>query len=278
MKLIQLLKLTALLLITTTRCFALPDIPSFSDCEDIIYNSGFQDDSDPSNGVGGAYPGSFTRMIFAEGQNRNYYISIPPNYDPLVATPLLFTWHGAGGAGTAPSFAISHRDFWKPTGDTNNFIVVAQESTGATGGWVPGTDFPILSEILDDMYSHYNIEKTRVYGHGFSAGAHVMHGLMLFNAQDFAAYVISAGVLEAYAGTSAPINASRKIPVFVSIGNTDTFGSNLNSLSHSNHIIFNNAGWIDNENYWLDEFIGGHEIDPLVRSKSWEKICIFSNL
>ncbi|HFC30642.1 MAG TPA: hypothetical protein ENJ44_06330, partial [Oceanospirillales bacterium] len=197
---------------------ALPDIPSFMDCADIIYNSGFQNDSQASNGSGGSYPGSFSRTIFSQGQNRTFYISIPPNYNPQIATPMMIAWHGAGGAGTAPAAAQSMRNYWKPTADANNFIVIAQAATGSSGGWVPNTDFPILSDILNDMENRYNIEKTRIYGHGFSAGGHVMHTLMLYNANEFAAYAVSAGVLEAHAGTSAPANAARIIPVYVSIG------------------------------------------------------------
>ncbi|VAW41716.1 hypothetical protein MNBD_GAMMA01-687 [hydrothermal vent metagenome] len=267
-----------LLIILTGQCFALPDIPSLMDCEDIIFNAGFQDDSQPSNGTGGSYSGSFTRTVFAAGQNRNYYISIPPNYDPTIATPLLFSWHGAGGAGTAPAYALAHRDFWKPIADNNNFIVVAQESTGASGGWVPATDFAIHAIIMQDMYDNYNIERTRIYGHGFSAGGHVLHGLMLNTSQDYAAYIISAGVLEAYAGINAPANAARIIPLYVSIGNNDIFGPNLNNLTHTNHTIFNNAGWIDDTTYWLDEFNGGHQIDAQLPQKSWAKLCTVSKL
>jgi poly(3-hydroxybutyrate) depolymerase len=266
------------LLFVVSQLQALPDIASFIDCADVIFNSGFHDDSQASNGVGGVFPGAFTRSVFSQGQNRNYYISIPPDYDPAIASPLLLTWHGAGGAGTAPSFAIAHRDFWQPTGDFNNFIVVAQESTGATGGWVPATDFLILVDILDDMYNSYNIEQTRIYGHGFSSGGHAMHALMLQNAANYAAYIISAGVLEAFAGLNAPANASRIIPLYVSIGTNDTAGPNLNMLTHSDHIVFNNAGWVDDRTYWLDEFIGGHVIDAQVRIKSWAKICTFSKL
>lgn len=266
------------IILQSGQALSLPDIPSFMDCEDIIFNSGFQNDSQPSNGTGGDFPGSFTRSVFAEGQNRNYYISIPPNYNSEKATPLLFTWHGAGGAGTAPAYAMAHRTFWKTTGDIHNFIVVAQESTGQNGGWVPSTDFLILSVILQDMYDNYNIETSRIYGHGFSSGGHVLHGLMLQNSEDYAGYAISAGVLEAYAGTMAPSNAARIIPLYVSIGTNDTTGPDLNNLTHLDHIIFNNAGWEDNKTYWIDEFSGGHEIDAEVREKSWNQLCIFSNI
>ncbi len=262
------------LVLSANRATALPDIASFNDCADIIFHSGFGNDSQPSNGIGGNFPGSFTRTVFSQGQNRNYYVSIPPNYDPLVATPLMIAWHGAGGAGSAPAAAQSMRDYWKPTADANNFIVVAQAATGNSGGWVPSTDFPILSDILADMEADYNIEKTRIYGHGFSAGGHVMHTLMLYNANEFAAYAVSAGVLEAHAGTSAPANAARQIPVYVSVGASDSLLSYVNS----NHILFNNAGWIDDKTYWLDVFTGGHTIKPQLASQSWQKLCTFSKL
>ena len=256
------------------QCLALPDIPSFMDCEDIIFNAGFQDDSEPSNGNGGT-TGNHTRIVFSNGQNRSYYIYVPNNYNPAKALPLMILWHGAGGAGTAPTQAQNMRSFWQATAELNNIIIMAQESTGASGGWVPGTDFPILSDILDDLYIDYNIEKTRIYGHGFSAGGHVMHSLMLFNSLEFAAYTVSAGVLEAHAGLSAPANANRIIPVFVSIGLGD---SGLIGFVQSNHSVFNNAGWVDNETYWLDEFNGGHQIDAQLPAKSWDKLCLFSKL
>jgi hypothetical protein len=86
---------------------------------------------------------------------------------------------------------------------------------------------------------------------------------------------VSAGVLEAHAGLSAPSNAERKIPVSVSIGLSDI---NLLPFVQSNHTVFNNAGWQDNETYWLDEFNGGHQIDVDVKQKSWDKLCTFSKL
>ena len=161
--------------------FGLPDIASFNDCPDIVFNSGFQNDSESSNGTGGMYPGSFTRQVFSNGANRTYFISIPPDYNPKQPSPLVFTWHGAAGAGTALANSEATRNFWKSYADANNFIIIAQVGTGATGG---GFTFPndinYLFAILDDMFAHYNIEKKRIYGHGFSSGGHLMNTLMLF--------------------------------------------------------------------------------------------------
>ena len=245
---------------------------------DVLFKANFQTISQPSGGKRGAYPGAFNRHVTYNGKTYLYYISIPPSYNPNNSMPLLFTWHGAAGAGTAPSNAKAMRDFWRPTGDANDFIVVAQAATGELGGgWVPDRDVAILNLILENMYRYYNIEKTRIYAHGFSAGGHIMHALMLFNSQEFAAYAVSAGVLEAFAGTSAPFNATRKIPVYISVGAFDTSGPNLRNLSRSNHQIFINAGWVDNQNLWINEFNGGHQIDTQLPQKAWNKIGNFTN-
>ena len=258
------------------HCFALPDISSFNDCPDILFNSGFGNDTQASNGSGGLYPGSFTRTVFSNGANRTYYISIPPDYNPNTALPLLFSWHGAAGAGTAPINAEATRNFWKPYADANNFIIVAQTGTGATGG---GFTFPndiyYLYDILDDMYADYNIEQKRVYGHGFSSGGHLMHTLMLFYNQGYAAYSISAGTFAdaVFEDPNVPAN-SELVPVFISVGQTDPMLPTI----QDERIKFIDAGWVENQNYWLDVFNGGHQLDINVRSKSWDKLCTFSKL
>ena len=254
---------------------ALPDIPSFLDCPDIVFNSGFQDDSQPSNGVGGEFPGSFTRSVFSNGELRTYYVSIPPLYNPDTPLPLLFSWHGAAGVGTAQTNAELTRDFWKPTGDANNFIVLTQAGTGSNGG---GFTFPndiiLLADILADLYASYNIELKRVYGHGFSSGGHLMHTLMLFyNKGRFPAYAISAGTFAdaVFEDPEVPAN-SLVVPVYVSIGDKDPL---LNTVL-SEQTKFLDAGWVENHTYWLDIFDGGHQLDLNMPQNSWNQLCTFS--
>ena len=241
---------------------------------DVLFKTNFHKSSNPSNGNRGPYPGAFNRTVVYNGSIHTYYVAIPSNYHPRVTSPLVISWHGAAGAGTSSINAKATRYFWQSTANANGFIIVAQTSTGQTGGgWVPGVDIPILFEIMKDMDRYYNIDRNRIYGHGFSAGGHLMHGIMLTNSETFAAYAISAGVLEAFAGLDAPFTASRKIPLFVSIGNQDTSGPNLLNLSRQNHTIFNNADWIDGVNYWIDEFNGGHQLDFNLPQKAWDKFC-----
>jgi len=256
---------------------SLPDIPSFNDCEDIVFNAGFQNESQPSNGVGGEYPGAFTRSVFSNGQKRTYYVSIPPQYNPNQALPLLFSWHGAAGPGTAQSNAEQTRNFWKPTADANNFIVLSQAGTGVNGG---GFTFPndiiLLADILADVYAHYNIELKRVYGHGFSSGGHLMHTLMLFyNNQRFPGYAVSAGTFAdaVFEDPNVPAN-SEIVPVFVSVGDSDPL---LNTIM-TERSKFLDAGWVENETYWLDVFEGGHELDSSMPQNSWNQLCTLSNM
>ena len=270
-------KLKLLCFIAIGYCFqsnALPDIPSLMDCEDIIFFSGFQNDSEPSNGSGGSYPGAFARTIFSHGSNRTYYVSIPPDYQPNKAFPLLFSWHGAAGAGTAQANAQATRDFWKPFADQNHLIIVAQAGTGSTGGgFTFPNDIALLYDILDDMFAHYNIELKRVYGHGFSSGGHLMHTLMLFYNQGYPAYSVSAGTFAdaVFEDPNVPAN-SDVLPVFVSVGQSDP----LKPTIEQERIKFLNAGWIEGETYWLDVFNGGHQLDTNLPQKMWDKLCTFS--
>lgn len=262
-----------ILLIFILLCIAQPSISQ--NCNpDLVFKANFQQSSNPSNGNRGPYPGAFNRTVVYNGTIHTYYVAIPNNYHPRVASPMVISWHGAAGAGTSAVNAKATRDFWQFAANANGFIIVAQTSTGqSAGGWVPRVDIPILFEIMKDMDRYYNIDRNRIYGHGFSAGGHLMHGIMLTYSEIFAAYAISAGVLETFAGLDAPNNATRKIPLFVSIGTQDTTGPNLLNLSRQNHSVFNNAGWIDGVNYWIDEFNAGHQLDINLPQKAWDKLC-----
>lgn len=253
--------------------YALPDIPSFNDCPDIIYNSGFQKDSKPSNGSGGL-AGYQTHTVFSQSANRTFYTYVPNDYNPQKAYPLLFAWHGSAGAGSAQFNARATRNFWQPSAEHHKFIVVAQAGTGSSGGWKPSVDLLIFADILHRVKALYNIENTRIYGEGFSAGGHLLHYYMLNNSLDYAAYIVRAGTLQSGAGISALSQSERRIPVYISIGSTDPY---LPAIEVEEPYYFL-AGWENQKNYWLNVFNGGHEHDLNVIWKSWEKICTFSTL
>ena len=47
----------------------------------------------------GSFPIELDSSIVIDGETRTYELSLPSNYDPQIAYPLIFAWHGRGGSG-----------------------------------------------------------------------------------------------------------------------------------------------------------------------------------
>lgn len=254
------------------QVLATASVPSLNLCPDMIFIDGLQNDSSPSNGVGGSFPGNFQRSVFVNANlgTHEYFLYIPGSYDPAKAMPMLIGWHGVAGAGNAAGQAQAVRSLWSSAAETYGFIVVAQVATGSVGQWVANDQY-VWAAIMDDVESHYNIETSRRYLWGFSAGGHWMHALALLNSDIFAGYGVSSGTLGFALGSGIfPVNTLRKIPVFVSIGDTDlNYPDTINDRT-----TFLQSGWVENKNYWLDEFLGGHTVPNVVPQKAWNKLCI----
>lgn len=225
--------------------------------------------SNPSGGSGGAYPGNQSRAVSVSGLgSQTYYLYVPSSYSPGTPMPVLFGFHGAGGAGTSPAAAQQVRTDWASVAEANGFIVIAQASTGSSGGWNLSNDVQVLNAIINDAFGAYNIEQNRVYGWGFSAGGHILHSLGLSNSTFFAAYGVNAGVLAASAGTSAPSQAARKVPVSIFIGTSDSLLGN----AQQDKTTFQNAGWVLNTNLYYTEFSGGHTYSASHLTQIWAQI------
>lgn len=223
-----------------------------------------------SGGSGGSYPGNQSRTVNVGG-TQTYYLYIPTSYNPATPMPVMFGFHGAGGTGTAPAAAQSVRTGWSSIAESEGFIVVAQAATGSGGGWVPSTDTQILDAIITDVWNAYNINTKRNYAWGFSAGGHYAHALCLNNNTFFAAYGVSAGVLDALAGATAPQTAAatRRIPCDIHIGNAD---STLLPYAQTDRTRFISAGWTEGTNLWYTEFAGGHTYTTTHLSQIWNNI------
>ena len=271
---------------------------------DAVFVSRFDDDGvvphDPSNGNGGAYPGKQTRTLNIAGLGsgtQNYYIYLPNDYTPTRSWPMIMVLHGVAPAGD--SYAMTTRNNWIGAAGAGHFIVVAPVADAVNQCWdgtkyvaceswlVPPTygpnDYDLFAAVRADMESAYNIERTRIYGWGFSAGAHVMHDLAVnsyseaFNASTMAAYAVSAGVLQGLAcpgptdAGCASLLASlpRRIPVDIHIGNTDP----NYALAVADHSLFLTQGWADDQTIHYVEFSGGHTYSIAQLSTIWNNIC-----
>ncbi len=288
------------LLLLLPLLFAVPPAPAATTvplpswiCEsgDTVFRSGFEAGEttiphDPSNGIGGAYPGNQTRVITVPNVgNRTFYLRLPPDYTPSRSWPLLLALHGATGSfATAPAAAQQVRTDWSGWADAGGFIVLAPVATGTQGGWNPEVDIPTISAALDDTMARYNVEQSRIDLWGYSAGAHVAHALALNNTDYFAAYGVSAGSLEAYActddGSYPPTcaallsGAQPKIPVDIHLGNQDplytTYGAGNDPAR------FQNGGWVLNQNLFYTLFVGGHTYSVAQLGEIWNHICPFA--
>ena len=268
---------------------------------DAVFNGGFDTAEtivphDPSGGSGGAI-GSITRTVHVAGLGsgtQGYYLYVPTNYTPARSWPLLLALHGvAPYPGNA--YAAMIRDDWVGAASTNGFIVaapVAHEqvdvygSPGVTWSVPPAsgaTDYDEFAAIRADLESAYNIDRTRIYGWGFSAGGMVMHDLgvntfsLAFNASTMAAYGVSAGDLFGLACSSdvecglALAALPRKIPVDIHIGTSDP--NYLCPYAQCDHSRFVGQGWDDGQTLFFTTFSGGHEYTQAQLGEIWHNLC-----
>jgi predicted esterase len=272
---------------------------------DAIYDSAFDASEapvphDPSRGSGGAFPGGQTRTLHIQGLGtgtQNYYVYVPGDYVPTRPWPLLLVLHGVAPYGKGDSYASITRDNWSTVAAAGHFIVAApvadevyydQYGNPYALSWlVPPTygpsDYDLFAAIRTDLEAAYNIERTRIYGWGFSAGAHVMHDLGVndysaaFNADTMAAYSVSAGVLQGLACPGStntgctPLLAelTRRIPVDIHIGMSDPNYQD----AFSDHILFQTNGWIDGQTIHFTAFSGGHTYTIGQLGEIWANLC-----
>lgn len=258
------IKRLAALLVSLCACTCLPaaELPAAAcSAQSSLFANGF--DAVPE-------VGNLDLLVSVPGQlPRSFPVRVPASLMPPRRVALLISLHGAAGAGNAPAAANFMRDSWSATSDSGGFIVLAPVSSGSQGGWLPSKDYPALAAAIAELQRRYPIDASRLYLHGFSAGGHVVHDLGLYNADYFAAYAVNAGVLDAFAGASAPLSATRNIPLQVRVGINDS----LLAFAQNDRGRFLAAGWGEPEDYSLVEFAGEHTFDSSHTDPAWSFLC-----
>ena len=263
---------------------------------DPLFADGFQNavpiPSAPSNGSGGLYPGNITRTINVPSLgSRSYYLHVPGSYAPAQPWPLLLALRGtsANSQPAREAAAQQIRNNWASWADSAGFIVIAPVGNAGSNpnasGWGAPGDGAEISTALDDAIAHYNIEQSRIYLWGFSAGAHYGHDLALNHTDFFAAYGVSAGSLEAYActddGSYPPTcaallaGAQPKIPVDIHLGNNDPL-ANPPYTAAGDAARFAAHGWVPNRTLHYTLFSGGHTYTVAQLGEIWNHLCPFA--
>ena len=258
---------------------------------DAIFDDGYDArviPHDPSGGSGGSYPGDVTRSITVAGLGvRNYYLRVPAGYTPTQSWPLLLALRGSTSPVPPTAMAAAAqqvRSDWSSWADSRGFIVLAPVGSSSQGGWGASNDPAEIGGALDDTLAAYNIERSRIYLWGYSAGAHYGHALALANTDYFAAYGVSAGSLELYActdgGTPPPSCASLlgsvqpKIPVDIHLGNADPLYTQYGAGGDPER--FEHGGWVLGRDLYYTLFAGGHVYTVAHLGQIWNHVCPFA--
>ena len=115
-----------------------------------------------------------THTMMSSGEGRDYTLYVPMSYDANKPTALVISLHGAGLWGRAQMETSK----WNEVADQHGFIVVYPSGFRDSGPRVwrvyRGPDLPkdvkFISELIDTLQAHYNIDPARVYANGLSNG------------------------------------------------------------------------------------------------------------
>ena len=97
-------------------------------------------------------------------QDRTYQLRIPSTYNPNIAYPLIFRWHGAGGDGLSGGLNIEYNV-------KDDAIIVSAD--GLNNYWrtnADSIDLPFFDKMLETVSSQYCIDGNRIFSFGFSSG------------------------------------------------------------------------------------------------------------
>ena len=112
--------------------------------------------------------------IVSSGVEREYLLYVPRSYDRTRPTPLVISMHGAA---MWPAIQMETSQ-WNRVADEHGFIAVYPSGVSgrgpriweAGGGPGQGRDVRFISELIDTLAAHYNIDPARVYANGLSNG------------------------------------------------------------------------------------------------------------
>lgn len=187
-----------------------------------------------------------TATIQHNGLTRNHITYVPTGYDGSLPVPLVFVLHGF----TQSNTAIMNATGFNVIAEANGFIAVYPN--GVNNGWNTSSPFPggstaddvgYVTTLADTIIAQYNIDTTRIYSTGFSAGGYMSHKLACESPRCFAA-------IASVAGTINTPDANACAPSFTP-GVLQVHGTSDNVVSY-NGSIFSGLGVQAVLDLWVD--------------------------
>ena len=249
----------------------------------------------PSNGSGGAYPGNKSRSVTVIGLGtQNYYLYLPTNYSSGRPWPLMVVLHGSAGPNTSDSGAQQTRTNWSSLALSSGFIIASPVGSDTQGGgWIAPdlngqgpSDYDVIAAVIADAKAHYNIEATREYAWGYSAGGEVLYDIVLtgwsgMNANTFGGFAVTGAALAGcppynVVTSCVPANAARITPLDIHIGQNDSIYTQGYATSDRNAFIA--AGWNLGTTLYFTVFTdgnppGGHTYSTADLAQVWGNLC-----
>lgn len=159
-----------------------------------------------------------------DGATRSYRLYVPSTLDPEAPAPLVLSLHGfTSNPGQQQFFSK-----WDEIAETENFIVVYPQGTGAPLRWNAGIrlfnradqtdDVGFIRALIARLSGEFCIDPARVFVNGLSNGAGMSHRL----ACDLSDVIAAAGgVAGAYPGANDACETGRPVPIIAFHGTED---------------------------------------------------------
>ncbi|MBM77207.1 MAG: hypothetical protein CL846_01875 [Crocinitomicaceae bacterium] len=169
---------------------------------------------------------TYQRNLFYDGNNRQFVLHIPSNYDPSIAAPLLFNFHG--GNGYANQFMATTSDM-RNIADTAGFILIYPQALedpndGNSTNWLHKSptnvdDIYFVESIIDSLNNEYLIDNNRIYACGYSLGGEFTYELACrLNSKIAAVAAVARTMGDSQLNTCSPIHPT---PVMTILGTAD---------------------------------------------------------
>lgn len=132
------------------------------------------------------------------GLTRNHITFVPSTYNGATPVPIVFVLHGF----TQSNTAIMNATGFNAVAEANGFIAVYPN--GVNNGWNTSSPFPggstaddvgYVTALADTIIAQFNIDTTRIYSTGFSAGGYMSHKLACESPRCFAAIASVSGTI-----------------------------------------------------------------------------------